>query len=191
MGNKEMRILFLIILAAWGLIMFEAYKAPESEPVTTKTLTQTPDTPIGMSQDNPAPLGQSVVCADNFEITTLKTERGQQALNKITAYNADINKPNAGMEYILVTLSAKFVENTEQSKRFDTSLFTVVNDKGVLYGKPSLALDGGLGRNFTEELAAGDITEGEIDFLISQSEKNLVLIYTAAVVPQKPCYLSL
>ena len=191
MVNNETRILFLFILAVWGLIMLEAYKAPEPESVTTDMLPQIPDTPIGTSRDNPVPLGQSILCADNFEITALKTERGQQALNKITAYNSENNTPNAGMEYILVTLSVKFVEDSSESKRFDLSLFTVVNDNGILYGKPSLALSGGLGENFTEELSGGAVTEGEIDFQISQSEKNLVLIYTAAVTPHKPCYLSL
>ena len=171
--------------------MLEAFKAPEQEQVTENALSHTPDTPIGMSQDNPVPLGQSVLCEDNFDITVLKTERGQQALDKITTYNSENNTPSAGMEYILVTLSAKNTEDTDQSKRFDPSLFTVVGDNGVLYGKPSLALSGGLGENFAEELFAGDITEGQLDFQVSQSEKNLVLIYTAAIVPQKPCYLSL
>ncbi len=185
------RILFLIILTAWGLIMLEAFKTPEPEQKTENALSYTPDTPIGLSRDKPVPLGQSVLCADNFEITALKTERGQEAMNKITGYNSDNNTPKTGMEYILVTLSVKLEENSNASKGFDTSLFTVVNDNGILYGKPTLALSGGLGRNFTEELSAGAVTEGEIDFQISQSEKNLVLIYTAAVIPHKPCYLSL
>ena len=191
MGNNEMRILFLIILAIWGLIMFEAYKAPEPEPVTTDAPLQAPDTPIGKSQDNPVPFGQPVLCEDNFEITALKTERGQQALNKINDYNSESNTPSAGMEYILVTLSIKFAGNSDQSKQFDPSLFTAVGENGVLYGRPTLALNKGLGENFAEELSAGDVTEGEIDFQVSQSERNLVLIYTAAVIPQKPCYLSL
>ena len=191
MGKNELKILFLIILVIWGLIMFEAFKAPEPEVVTTEALPQMPDTPIVMSQDNPVPLSQSVLCEDNFKITVLKTERGQQALNKITTYNSENKQPNAGMEYILVTLSVKFVEDSNQSKRFDASLFTVVNDNGVLYGKPSLALSGGLGENFSEELPAGAVTEGEIDFQVSQGENNLVLIYTAAITPHKPCYLSL
>lgn len=171
--------------------MLEAFKAPEPEQETENAISHTPDTPIGLNRDNPVPLGQSILCADNFEITALKTERGQQAMNKITDYNSENNKPNAGMEYILVTLSVKFSENSNSSKRFDTSLFTVVNDNGILYGKPTLALSGGLGENFTEELSSGAVTVGEIDFQISQSEKNLVLIYTAAVIPHKPCYLSL
>ena len=191
MGNNEMRILFLIILAVWGLIMFEAYKAPEPEPVTADAPPQTPDTPIGKSRDNPVPLGQPVLCEDNFEITALKTERGQQALNKINNYNSGSNAASAGMEYILVTLSIKLAGNSDQLKQFDPSLFTAVSENGVLYGKPTLALNRGLGENFTEELYAGDVTGGVIDFQVSQSEKNLVLIYTAAVIPQKPCYLSL
>ncbi len=191
MGNNEMRILFLIILAAWGLIMFEAYKVPEAEPETTDLQLHKAELPIGISQENPVPSGQSVLCDDNFEITVLKTERGQQALNKITKYNSKSNTPSVGMEYILVTLSVKFAENSDESKRFDTSLFTVVGDNGMLYGKPSLALSGGLGNNFSEEISAGHVTEGELDFQVSQDEENLVLIYNPAVYPEKPCYLSL
>lgn len=191
MGNNEMRILFLIILAAWGLIMFEAYNVPEAEPETTDLQPQKAELPIGISQENPVPSGQSVLCDDNFEITVLKTERGQQALNKITKYNSKSNTPSVGMEYILVTLSVKFAENSNESKRFDTSLFTVVDGNGVLYGKPSLALSGGLGNNLSEEISAGNITEGELDFQVSQNEENLVLIYNPAVYPEKPCYLSL
>ncbi len=191
MGNNEMRILFLIILAAWGLIMFEAYKVPEAEPETTDLQLHKAELPIGISQENPVPSGQSVLCEDNFEITVLKTERGQEALNNITEYNSDSSTPSVGMEYILVTLSVKFAENSDESKRFDTSLFTVVGDNGMLYGKPSLALSGGLGNNFSEEISADDITEGELDFQVSQDEENLVLIYNPAVYPEKPCYLSL
>lgn len=90
--------------------MFEAITTPESKPVTTDELPHTQDTPIGISRDNPVPPGQSILCADNFEITALKTERGQQALNKITDYTSEDIKPYADMEYILVTLSVKFVE---------------------------------------------------------------------------------
>lgn len=191
MGNNEMRILFLIILAAWGLIMFEAYKIPEAEPETTDLQPHEAELPIGISQDNPVPSGQSILCKDNLEITVLKTERGQQALDKITTYNSENNKPNDGMEYILVTLSIKFVENSNESKRFDTSLFSVVDNNGVVYGKPSHALNDDPDRKFVEELTGGAVTEGELDFQISQGTENLVLIYNPAIYPERPCYLSL
>ncbi len=183
-----MRILIIIVLAAWGLIMFEATTTPESKAVTKDMLTHKP---VGISQDNPVPLGQSILCKDNFEITVLKTARGQQALNKINDYISENNKPYAGMEYILVTLSVKFTDNSKQPKRFDISQYTLIGNNGVAYGSPGQMLSKDSGKNFTEELSAGAITEMELEFMVSQNEKALVLIYNAAVYPEKPCYLSL
>ena len=95
------------------------------------------------------------------------------------------------MEYILATLRVKFVENSNKPKRLDISLFTVIDDNGVIYGSPILALSENFGKKFAEELIGGAVTEGELDFQVSQGEKNLVLIYNAAVYPERPCYLSL
>jgi hypothetical protein len=158
--------------------------APPTEPPPTSTPTPQP---IGMSRDNPAPLGQVVTsdAGDDFELVIMSVDRGQAAQGKLNKYNVFNPDPDAGMEFVLVLVSGKYLGAPDKTRTLSSSDFRLVGDKGAIYTQ-SFAV---LSKDF-KEVFGGGTTEGELLYQLAQGEGKLVLIYDSGMATTAR-YLSL
>jgi len=165
-------VLAMMCLCTWiiGLMVIALPKKEEMAATPTSV-------PIGLSRDNPAPLGQPVVADNKIEITVLGIERNAWA--KIQQINPFNPEPEEGMEYIIITLRVRNLGDPAKTKLVSPWHFRVVGERGVIYKLPFF-LD--LEKELSEaELFGGGVIEGQLGFQVGQGEKNLVLIYDSGL----------
>jgi len=125
----------------------------------------------GRKKGEPAPLGEAVLSDEGLEITVLDIQR--DAWQQIYAMNEFNEEPAEGMEYILVKVQARYVGGREQTVSVNPLAFRVTGEKGVIYERPWLTIDGEL----RVELFEGGAFTGLLGLEVAQGEQGLILIY--------------
>lgn len=118
---------------------------PTATPFPTATPEPTP-TPWPGSREQPCVLKEVclVELADNrflggWAVVALSVDvldYGKSALNKVTAWNMFNEKPKAGMEYVLLGVSAAYVDGTRKVVEVNHFYFSTVSKDGQVYDIP-------------------------------------------------------
>ena len=123
--------------------------------------------PVGLTREDPAPVGQPVVNDQEVECTVLGVERG---------IALEWENPEKGNEFIVITLRLRNLGSTDQTRRYAPSDFRVVGARGVIYDRMFFlsTLDEALGSG---EFFGGAEVTGKIIQEAGIGETNLVLIW--------------
>lgn len=171
----------LISFMRWAGPAPEATLAVQDEigaTVSVKDPTKTPstDTPIpyGSTRENPYPINVPVDIGGDMEITILGVERPADA--KVIEGNMFNDKPDAGSEYMLVTISVKCNKPSNEKCAFNTYEFKVVGADGQVLDQASVAGVHGALEAFPE-FFGGSVLGGDMTFLVKQGDAQTVLFY--------------
>ena len=164
----------------------ETPSSPSIPPVNPPTTTQpaSAPAPLGLSRDNPVPMGQSLVTPQGIELTMLNIIKGNAAWDIIHEANQFNDPPDAGMQYILITVKAKNVSSEEEPYLIsDMDIGLVGSSNKVVYTfDRSVVLpdEGDLSELWVETYHGGEVI-GSLHFYIPNNETNLVLIWDAGI----------
>ena len=146
-------------------------QVPTNRPIPTSAPTPAP---IGLSRNNPHPRSE-VLSTPNWEVQVVETKRGEQAWQEIHAENMFNVAPPDGMEYILVKLHVKSISADNDEHSIGGCDFGVTGDRLINYNcgmvvivEPEPRLDA--------KLYTGGEVEGWAGYLVTQGEKNLMLV---------------
>lgn len=142
-----------------------------------------PATNIGLSRNNPAPIGKTIRYVvddilDNYtaDITLNKVIRGERAWDLIEAENQFNSPAPDGHEYLLANITFKVVTNSKPDSTVSIydMLFTLVSDEGKDYKyasvvNPSPELDA--------KLYAGASSTGWAFFVVKATDKSPLLAF--------------
>jgi hypothetical protein len=130
-------------------------------------------TELGIDQASPAPLGETVTTED-WQITVREVVRGEAAWQMVQAADEFNEPPEAGMEYILVKVHARYIGAAPTGETIDAIFFQTIGSADVLHGypfvispEPSLSVD----------LFPGGKYEGWITMQAAQGETGLTLVF--------------
>ena len=145
------------------------------------------DQEAGQSPDDPAPSG-TVIATGQWEFTVLEVLRGDEAWDALYEANEYNDRPEEGMEYVLVRASVRNISDDDEPKRCDYDLLDIVGQNREIYDKPFLTepepeLDAWLYPN-------GE-TEGWVVLQVTEDEGGLVLILSDSYFSSDKRYLSL
>ena len=145
------------------------------------------DQEAGQSPDDPAPSG-TVIATGQWEFTVLEVLRGDEAWDALYEANEYNDRPEEGMEYVLVRASVRNISDDDEPKPCDYDLLDIVGQNREIYDKPFLTepepeLDAWLYPN-------GE-TEGWVVLQVAEDEGGLVLILSDSYFSSDKRYLSL
>ena len=136
----------------------------------------TADPAIGLSQEDPAPLGHTVVTGDDLHITVLEVQRdAEDELIRMDPFNAT----GPDQEVVLIRVRAELVKPASSKfvlLPFDFDL--VDGSSGTVYPYPlTVIVRGELKAEFTQPTAV----EGLLAFRIPHGHSSLLLLYAPKV----------
>jgi hypothetical protein len=146
--------------------------------VTVKDPTKTPPTdipiPHGSTREDPYPMNTPVDIGGDMEITILGVERPADA--KVIEGNMFNDKPEAGSEYMLVTVGVKCNKPSNEKCALNTYEFKLVGADGQVLDQASVAGVHGALEAFPE-FFGGSVLGGGMTFLVKQGDARTVLFY--------------
>jgi len=138
---------------------------------------------LGLSRDNPLPMGKSLVTLEGIEITVVNLIKGNQAWEIIHEANMFNDPPASGMQYIIITVKVKNTSSEEEPCLVSDWDFELVGSSNkVFHGtERSVVLpDEGSLSGLWVDLYHGGQETGSLDFYVPADETNLVLIWDFA-----------
>lgn len=149
-------------------------QAIEEEPTETPKPSPTPPSP-GVAYENPAPVGQSVVTDNDFEITVLEVRRDAwQEIEQVNMFNEPARE---GYEYVLVQVKVKNLGSEDETQKVASHEFRLTGSYGVVRSTASVVIDNELGG----EMFGSGVLEGQLVYETPQDETNPILIYDPGV----------
>lgn len=140
-----------------------------------------PPTPsVGLSRDNPLPMGESLVTPEGIEVTVVNLIKGNQAWEIIHEANMFNDPPASGMQYIIITVKVKNISSEEEPESVSDWDFELIGSSNkVFHGtERSVVLpDEGSLSGLWVDLYHGGKETGSLDFYVPADETNLVLIW--------------
>lgn len=148
----------------------ETTEAPEVEPTEAPENTQPP---VGTSRSNPAPPGAEVDVGDLTIVVGEVIRPADEMIKEANSFNSD---PEAGDEYILVSVELRCNKGSDEECSYYSIEFNLVGSTGVTR-EPEIFIAGLDGMLESGELFGGARTDGWLVFQIGVDETDLVLIY--------------
>jgi hypothetical protein len=130
-------------------------------------------TELGIDQASPAPLGETVTTED-WQITVREVVRGEQAWQMVQAAEEFNEPPEAGMEYVLVKIQARYIGAIPTGDTIDAIFFQTIGSANVLYDYPSVISPEPA---LSVDLFPGGKYEGWITMQAVQGETGLMLVF--------------
>lgn len=190
----------LLSILVMGVLLFGACaspttapgaEAPATAPPTEQTATPEESEPIptstpsvGLSRNNPLPMGESLVTPEDIEITVLNSTKGDQAWEIIQKANQFNDPPANGMQYILITVKVKNISSQKEPWAYTDLYFELVGSSNKVFhtfDKSAVLPDEGMLSKLRAELYHGGEATGSLSFYIPQNETNLVLTWRGLI----------
>jgi hypothetical protein len=141
-----------------------------------ETATEEPTAAPGSEQDDPAARTETVVTS-NWEFSIVEVLRGDEALSKLEEASSSNGPPDdAGMEYVLVQVHARYIGSGDEKHRIDPTFFKSIDSANVIYDKPSILDVRNPSPILQAELSPDEEYEGWITVLATAGGTDLVLI---------------
>lgn len=168
----------LIAVVSLGCCISSAIRSANRKAPALARTTPLPAATIaqGLTRGNPVPLGEVVLADNGIALAASRVLRGAEAWQEIEAMSVINGEPSAGMEYILVTVEARFTGGPDDTQRVSRSYFRCVGDRGQIYAGASVIVEPDL----SLELFGGASAQGRIAFEVPRDEHGLALIYSGA-----------
>lgn len=128
---------------------------------------------LGVSRDKPAKIGDTIITED-WQIQVHSYLRGADAWSQIQQWTDYAQKPEEGMEYLLVDVSVKSLSNEDAAIRVDSMSFKSSGSKNVVYDILYVYIPGYL---LETSLYPGGEERGYIVLPISIGETDIVVIF--------------
>jgi hypothetical protein len=138
-------------------------------------------TELGIDQASPVPLGETVTTED-WQITVREVVRGEQAWQMVQAADEFNEPPEAGMEYVLVKVNARYIGAIPTGDTIDAIFFQTIGSADVLYDYPSVISPEPA---LSVELFPGGEYEGWITMQAAQGETGLTLVFEESLEPDQ------
>jgi hypothetical protein len=130
-------------------------------------------TELGIDQASPAPLGETATTED-WQITVREIVRGEAAWQMVQAADEFNEPPEAGMEYVLVKIQARYIGTIPTGDTIDAIFFQTIGSADVLYDYPSVISPEPA---LSVDLFPGGEYEGWITMQAAQGETGLTLVF--------------
>lgn len=177
---------FLLVLAVLAVLALACggSTAPEvnapssnqsnsSQPTTAAAATTAP---VGSARSNPAPAGSEIVIDGMAFVVTSAT---RPATDIIMAGNPFNTSPEAGQEYVLVSLRVTCQKTADEKCDFSAYSMKLLGSSGVQRDSQSIVAGvSGLFEAFGTEFFGGASIEGSIPFIVNSDETDLLLVYS-------------
>jgi hypothetical protein len=147
---------------------------PTATPTPTPTPTATPKPePVGLTRENPVPLGHALTVPPGWEIKVLSVD--WDAWPEVQAENMFNDPPQSGYRMIMVRVSAKNVQSGGDTDLVWDVDFAFVGSQNVVR-KPFDPSCGVIPDDIWAELFPGGRTEGNVCFQAPTTETGLLMI---------------
>lgn len=130
--------------------------------------------PHGSTRDDPHPLNTPVDIGGDMELTVLGVER--PADQKVAEGNTFNDKPESGMEYMIVSISVRCNKSSSQKCTLDSFNLKTVGADGQVKDQSFVAGVPGSLESFPE-FFGGSVAGGQLVFLARQGDDQTVLFY--------------
>lgn len=132
--------------------------------------------PLGSARSNPAPAGSEVVIDGMAFVVTGST---RPATDIIMAGNQFNTSPEAGQEYVLVSLRITCQKTADEKCDFSAYNMKLLGSSGVQRDSQTIVAGvSGLFESFGTEFFGGASIEGSIPFIVNSDETDLLLVYS-------------
>ena len=152
-------------------------------PTYTFAPTPTPNTAVGFSRSNPAPMGTTVDLQFQYlyktyyaQITVTQVVRGSQAWSMLQEANMFNDPPAEGFEYVVAKIRFEYYQGPTSDTQFSVSPvnFKAISSSGVTYDS-SFAVDPD--PSLTTSLYPGASHEGWATYQVALSDSNPLLAF--------------
>lgn len=127
----------------------------------------------GLTRTSPADIGELVRTQD-WEITTNTVLRGDKAWEKLLEANQFNDPPANGIEYLLVSITARYIGAEEPGGGLIGGMFTTTGGNNIIYDTPSAVEPE---PNMDVTLFPGGTATGWLALQIGKNEGNRLLIF--------------
>ncbi|MBE2221140.1 MAG: hypothetical protein IAF02_06345 [Anaerolineae bacterium] len=152
-----------------------------------KTMVNITRTDLGIDPNQPVPFGQTAT-GEDWQIIVLDVVKGEDAWARILETNQFNDPPEAGMEYIMIKLAARYIGLADEGENISYSPFTIRTISGNEFDpasvvEPEPALD--------YNLYPGGEAEGWIVLAVPEEMKDFMLFFSPDYSGANDRYLSL
>lgn len=158
----------------------EAPQPPPEEPTAPPPATPTPTAQaqppaMGLSRDNPVPLGHTLIASDGAAVTVHGiAARGEEAARRIEEWNMFNPDAGEGNEYVIVSATVRYEGGEQETLHISSLISFRMVASGVIIEAPMIVGD----QILEGEMFAGGQLDGFAVFEVPQGSTALVLIYT-------------
>lgn len=132
--------------------------------------------PVGSARSNPAPAG-SEVAVEGMAFVVIGSTR--PATDIIMAGNQFNTSPEAGQEYVIVSLRVTCQKTADEKCDFSAYNMKLLGSSGIQRDAQTIVAGvSGLFESFGTEFFGGVSIEGSIPFIVSSDETDLLLVYS-------------
>lgn len=148
-------------------------RQPGEEPAAPPPVAEPTMPPMGLSPENPVPLGHTVVASDGAAITVHGiTARAEEAARMAKEWNM-FNEPDAGNEYIMVAASVTYEGGYSETLNiseydFKAAVGTRIFDHAFVIGE---------GNEMDGEMLEGGRIDGVLVFEVPHGATGILVIY--------------
>ncbi len=173
MERKSM-VGLIAIVAVVTAVMFAGCVEDETSVPTPKS-TLKPESTVGWTYNNPAPLGDTVLSTSKaFQLTAIKIERGPQVNRAVAEANEFNDPPHVGNEYMFVQIGFDYLEGDQEYPLWRDDFKVYVND--VALESPYVVLPDDHPAIFQTDIMPGGKVEKWLCFEVPVGE-DVILAY--------------
>lgn len=152
-----------------------------------ETMVNITRTDLGISPDQPVPFGQTAT-GEDWQLMVLDVVKGDHAWEQILETNQFNDPPEAGMEYIMVKLNARYIGLNDEGDDISYSPFSIFANSGNEFKHASVVEPE---PDLDYNLYPGGEADGWIVLAVPEKAKNLLLFFSPDSSGANDRYLSL
>ena len=185
---KKLWFLILVPLLIFSILLVGCEEGDTGLPPPDSgngEITETDSVPLaelGLSRDNPLPMGEWLLTPEGIKVTMVNLIEGNQAWGIIQEANMFNDPPGEGMHYVIVTVKVKNISSEDEPclvSDIDFELIGSSNKVFHCYDRSVVLPDEGSLSELWIELYHGGEEIGSLHFYTPEDETNLVLIWAS------------
>lgn len=166
--------------------VYVALEANTSIPFS-ETMVNIARTDLGIDPEQPVPFGQTAT-GEDWQISVIDVVKGEEAWKQILETNQFNNPPEAGREYIMVKLNARYIGLDDEGDAISYSPFSIRTNSDNEF-KPASVVEPEPSLDYN--LYPGGEADGWIVLSVPEQTKDLILFFSPDSSGANDRYLSL
>lgn len=182
------------VVAVTPEVTFRVIASPAvvAAPTATAEPTVPPPTatpmPLGSAKDAPAPVGSEVIANEFGIVVTAITRPADEIVARGNMFNTE---PEAGQEYVRVTLNVRCVKDASEQCDISPYAFKLYGSEGIVREPENFlaGIDGML--ESTEFFGGATLQEKSLFFRVGEGETSLILEFESGLIFRAQAFFAL